>query len=80
MLQPPLRISDGGASPRDRRGGLRAEGFDPVPEFDQRSASGFGGRGRDRLVAGPGLPDDLIRKICVDNPLETYSRLKETTP
>jgi uncharacterized protein len=27
----------------------------------------------------PGLPADLIRKICVDNPLETYPRLKETT-
>lgn len=27
-----------------------------------------------------GLPDDLIRKICIDNPLETYPRLKETTP
>lgn len=31
-------------------------------------------------VLPPGLPDDLIRKICVDNPLETYPRLKETTP
>jgi predicted TIM-barrel fold metal-dependent hydrolase len=27
-----------------------------------------------------GLPDDLVRKICVDNALETYPRLKETTP
>jgi predicted TIM-barrel fold metal-dependent hydrolase len=26
-----------------------------------------------------GVPEDLIRKICVDNPLSTYSRLKETT-
>ena len=22
-----------------------------------------------------GLPDDLVRKILIDNPLETYSRL-----
>ncbi|HVY14756.1 MAG TPA: amidohydrolase family protein [Rhodopila sp.] len=26
-----------------------------------------------------GMPDDLIRKICIDNPLNTYPRLKETT-
>jgi hypothetical protein len=26
-----------------------------------------------------GLPAELIRKMCVDNPLETYPRLKETT-
>lgn len=26
-----------------------------------------------------GLPDSLIRKILIDNPLETYPRLKETT-
>ena len=31
-------------------------------------------------VLPPGLPADLIRKICIDNPLETYPRLKETTP
>jgi predicted TIM-barrel fold metal-dependent hydrolase len=27
----------------------------------------------------PGLSPDLIRRICVENPLETYPRLKETT-
>ncbi|MDR3533879.1 MAG: amidohydrolase family protein [Rhodopila sp.] len=32
--------------------------------------------GDDALPAG--LPADLVRKICVDNPLETYPRLKET--
>lgn len=26
-----------------------------------------------------GMPDELIRKICIDNPLNTYPRLKETT-
>jgi predicted TIM-barrel fold metal-dependent hydrolase len=26
----------------------------------------------------PGLPADLIRKICIDNPLRTYPRLTET--
>ena len=26
-----------------------------------------------------GVPEDLIRKICIDNPLSTYTRLKETT-
>jgi hypothetical protein len=28
----------------------------------------------------PGLPDALVRKITVDNPLATYSRLRETRP
>lgn len=27
-----------------------------------------------------GMPEHLIRKICIDNPLNTYPRLKETTP
>lgn len=27
-----------------------------------------------------GVPEDLIRRICIDNPLNTYPRLKETTP
>jgi len=27
----------------------------------------------------PGLPAELIHKICIENPLETYHRLKETT-
>jgi hypothetical protein len=27
-----------------------------------------------------GLPDALIQKICIENPLNTYPRLKETTP
>jgi hypothetical protein len=26
-----------------------------------------------------GLSAELIRKICVENPLETYPRLKETS-
>lgn len=35
--------------------------------------------GDDALPAG--LPPDLVRRICIDNPLETYSRLsKEPTP
>jgi uncharacterized protein len=25
-----------------------------------------------------GVPDELVRKICIDNPLSTYTRLKET--
>jgi uncharacterized protein len=29
-------------------------------------------------VTPPGLPDALLRKIRVDNPLATYPRLKET--
>jgi predicted TIM-barrel fold metal-dependent hydrolase len=29
-------------------------------------------------VLPPGLDDDLLRKILIDNPLATYSRLKET--
>ena len=28
----------------------------------------------------PGLPRDLVRKILLDNPLETYSRLREEAP
>ena len=28
----------------------------------------------------PGLPTDLIRKMAIDNPMETYPRLKETLP
>jgi hypothetical protein len=28
----------------------------------------------------PGLPADLVHKICVTNPLTTYKRLQETTP
>jgi hypothetical protein len=28
----------------------------------------------------PGLPADLIRKMAIDNPMETYPRLKETLP
>jgi hypothetical protein len=34
-------------------------------------------------VLPPGLSPDLVRKIMIDNPLATYSRLefaKETTP
>ena len=31
-------------------------------------------------VLPAGLGADLIRKITVDNPLETYSRIKETLP
>lgn len=31
-------------------------------------------------ILPPGLSDDLIRKIKVDNPLETYPRLRETAP
>ncbi len=27
-----------------------------------------------------GMPDELIHKICIENPLNTYPRLKETTP
>ena len=27
----------------------------------------------------PGLPADLMQKICVENPLETYPRLRETS-
>jgi predicted TIM-barrel fold metal-dependent hydrolase len=27
-----------------------------------------------------GMPEHLIRRICIDNPLNTYPRLKETTP
>jgi predicted TIM-barrel fold metal-dependent hydrolase len=33
--------------------------------------------GDDALPSG--LPDELVRRICVENPLETYPRLKETT-
>lgn len=29
-------------------------------------------------VLPPGLPDGLLRRICIDNPRETYPRLKET--
>ena len=28
----------------------------------------------------PGLPNDLVRRILVDNPLETYERLQEVAP
>ena len=34
--------------------------------------------GDDALPAG--LPADLMQKICVDNPLETYPRLKDAQP
>ena len=33
--------------------------------------------GDDALPAG--LPDELVHKICIENPLATYPRLKETT-